>query len=151
MIRNETAVDQSGKVEGCGGWRRLFILCGAPWTRPLFFLALITIAVLSLLPRDYRPHTAYSGHAEHFVAYAASGFLLAFAYASLGARMLGCLCLALASGLFELLQNLSPGRTPSVEDALASSSGAAFGAVLGSVAFALIATRLVAQDLRGLN
>ena len=113
-----------------------------PFARPLFFLALATIAVLSLAPGESRPHTGLPGPAEHFAAYAGAGILLTFSYVMTRQRLVGLLGLAAASGVFELLQHFSPGRHPSVYDALASTSGAGFGAAAGAALFALLSEKL---------
>jgi VanZ family protein len=42
--------------------------------------------------------------------------------------------------LFEILQFLIPGRSPSVIDAVACSSGAAFGVLLGTLTSRLLST-----------
>jgi len=118
----------------------------APFARPLFFLALATIVALSLAPGEARPHTGFPGPAEHFAAYAGAGVLLAFSYVVTRERLLGLLALAAASGVFELLQQFSPGRHPSVFDALASTSGALFGAAAGAALFAIIAPKFFALD-----
>lgn len=100
--------------------------------RVLAWACLATIAVLSLVPGELRPHSFLPGEAEHFIAYAVAGLLLALAYPSTRERLLGWLCLSLASGGFEILQNFAPGRSPSVWDAVASTAGLTFGMLLGA-------------------
>ncbi len=130
MIESGTLIESRGVgVYGAASQRA---------ARGMLALILAVIAVLSLVPGPYRPHTAFPGQAEHFAAYAVAGFVLTFAYVSARGRILGWSGLAAASGAFELLQRLSPGRHPSVCDAIASSSGAATGAALGVLLFALI-------------
>jgi VanZ family protein len=121
--------------------RRAFTLARR-MARPLFFVSVAGIAALSLVPGDQRPHSGFPGGAEHFAAYAGAGFLLAFAYVRRRDRLCGLLGLAIAAGCFELLQHFSPGRHPSVSDALASSSGAAFGAATGALSVAFVAAKL---------
>ena len=101
-------------------------------TRPLAWFCLLVIAVLSLVPGDLRPHSFLPGRAEHFVAYAVAGWLLALGYWSTRARVLGWLSVSIASGAFEILQNFVPQRTPSVWDALVSVGGLTFGILLGA-------------------
>lgn len=120
----------------------------APFARALFYLALLTIAVLSLVPGQSRPHTDFPGPAEHFAAYAGAGLLLALGYVSTRQRLVGLLGLATASGVFELLQHFSPGRNPSAFDALASSCGAAFGVAVGAALFAVLAPRFFTPPAR---
>ena len=89
------------------------------------------IAVLSLIPGDEMVRTGASGHIEHAVAYAGTSFLVAAAYGR-WARVLGGLLVY--AGVLEVLQHLSPGRTPSVVDYLFS----AIGIVLGVAALGLL-------------
>lgn len=105
----------------------------ASLARPLAWACVVVIAVLSLVPGDARPHTGLPGRWEHFVAYAGTGLLFALAYDRLGQRMLALVGLAIASGALEFLQNLVPGRSPSVFDALASTSGVVCGFLFGAI------------------
>jgi VanZ family protein len=109
------------------GWSRM--------ARVLLGLSVVVITVLSLLPGDYRPHTGAPGRAEHFAAYAGAGFLLALGYFDWRQRLLAWVGLAIASGVFEILQAFISGRTPSALDALASTAGLTFG--LMTMAFVL--------------
>jgi len=109
--------------------------------RILLTLSILAIATLSLVPGSLRPHTGFPGQWEHFAAYFGAGALLSFAYASARPRLLGCAGLAAISGLFEVLQHFSPGRSPCVCDAVASSAGAAFGTIAGVVLCAVVAAR----------
>jgi len=124
---------------------------GAPFARPLFFLALLAIGALSLVPGEIRAHTGLPGPAEHFAAYAGAGLLLAVGYAATRQRLVGLLGLATASGVLELLQHFSPGRHPSVDDALASTCGAAFGTGAGAALLAILMAKLVTAHARGEN
>jgi VanZ family protein len=76
---------------------------------------------------------------EHFVAYAGTGFFFAAAYQGRWERWFAWSGLALASVLFEILQHFTPGRSPSVMDALASTSGMTVGMLIGVYVAALIA------------
>jgi len=98
-----------------------------PWVRALAWLCVLTIAVLSLLPGDERPHTGLSARFEHATAYAGTGFFFWFGYSAPRQRALFWIGLAIASGVFEVLQNFIPGRSPSIFDALASTLGLTFG------------------------
>jgi VanZ family protein len=108
--------------------------------RPLAWACVVVIAVLSLVPGDARPHTGLPGRGEHFIAYAGTGLLFALGYWELRQRMLALICLAIASGAFEVLQNFVPGRSPSPLDALTSTCGAAFGLVLGAILSAVVSS-----------
>jgi len=91
----------------------------------------VAIAVLSLLPGDARPHTGFPGKLEHFVAYAGTGLVFALGCFEPRRRLAFWLGLGIASGLFEVLQNFVPGRSPSVFDALASILGLSCGLLAG--------------------
>ncbi|WP_409455330.1 VanZ family protein [Methylosinus sp. H3A] len=100
---------------------------GAPCAlaRIFVFIGTLAIAALSLIPGSLRPHTELPGRAEHFSIYAAVSFCVALGYVSRRQRLLICLGLAAASGVFELLQAYVPNRSPSLYDALASAAGVA--------------------------
>ena len=105
--------------------RRLAALAG--------WLGIVVIAVLSLVPGDYRPHTFLPGPAEHVLAYALTGMALAVGYPQTRPRVLWFLGLSAAGAVFEVLQLWDPGRSPSLIDAAACSSGAALGLFFGAL------------------
>lgn len=131
--------------EANGGGQGIGFLTKA--ARPLAWISLLAIALLSLVPGDLRPHTLLPGQAEHFIAYAGAGFLLALGYRSSRERWAGWLGMTGASIVFEFLQSFSPGRSPRVVDALASIAGLSLGLVLG--AWALRNRRVVTRETRG--
>jgi hypothetical protein len=94
------------------------------------------ITILSLVPGSERPHTGLPGQAEHFAAYACTGFALSLAYHGLRERLIFWFVLATASGVFEILQIWIPGRDAKIQDALASTFGLTTGLVLGAMAAA---------------
>lgn len=106
--------------------------------RILAWLCVLAVIVLSLVPSSLRPHTMSSGRVEHFLAYAVAGLLFSLAYHSLRERVTIWVGLAAVSCALEALQNSVPGRSPSILDALASTSGLTFGLLLGAVASAYI-------------
>ena len=107
--------------------------------RTLAWACVLAIAVLSLLPGTLRPHTTVlPGVAEHFIAYAGTGFFFALSYCGLRERLFAWIALAIASGVFEILQNFVPGRSPSPLDALASTSGLTLGLVSGVILTAVL-------------
>lgn len=104
------------------------------WLRLLFPpLLLATLAVVSLMPGEYRPHLLGSDAYEHLLAYA----LTAFAIATLARKATGSLWLLLGlvayAGILELCQIPLPHRTASLEDFVASSAGVALGLLLAIV------------------
>ena len=84
--------------------RRLAALAG--------WLGIVVIAVLSLVPGDYRPHTFLPGPAEHVLAYALTGIALAIGYPQASHRVLWFLALSAAGALFEVLQIWTPAARP---------------------------------------
>jgi hypothetical protein len=92
------------------------------------------ITILSLVPGSERPHTGLPGLAEHFAAYACTGFALSLAYLGLRERLIFWFGLATASGVFEILQRGIPDRDAEMQDALVSSFGLTTGLVLGAMA-----------------
>ena len=100
------------------------------------FAGITAIAVLSLLPGAERPHTGLPGQAEHFMAYACTGFALSLGYLRLGERLIFWAALSVASGVFEILQQWIPGRGCEIEDAVVSTLGLTAGLVLGAMAAA---------------
>ena len=111
------------------------------WVRLLAWLCGIAITVLSLLPGEERPHTGLPGRFEHAMAYAGTGFLFWFGYSDPRHRVLIWIGLAIASGVFEALQNFIPGRSPSILDALASTLGLTFGFMGGALAQRSLSSR----------
>ena len=90
------------------------------------------ITVLSLVPGSERPHTNLPGMAEHFAAYACTGFALSLAYRGLRERLIFLAALGAASGVFEILQIWIPGRGCEIEDAVVSTIGLTTGLLLGA-------------------
>jgi hypothetical protein len=90
------------------------------------------ITVLSLVPGSERPHTNLPGMAEHFVAYACTGFALSLAYQGLRERLIFWAALGTASGVFEILQMWIPGRSCEIEDVVVSTLGVTTGLLLGA-------------------
>jgi VanZ family protein len=70
---------------------------------------------------------------EHTLAYALAGAALAFGYRGMDFRLLRLVGLSAGSVVLEILQAFVPGRSPSALDAMAGSSGAALGMLLGAV------------------
>ena len=134
--RNIARGGRDGKEEGGGNsWDGTSFIGIA---RLVAWACALAIAVLSLIPGDYRPHTDLPGRAEHFVAYAGTGFFFVLGYLDVRQRALAWLGLALASGLFEILQAFIPGRSSNSLDALASTGGLTFGLAVGLVVEALL-------------
>jgi hypothetical protein len=103
--------------------------------RAAFWLCVAIIIYLSLVPGSMRPHTMVSGHTEHFIAYAGTGFVFAIG-SRLRERIVVALCLALLSGVVELTQLDIPGRTGEFAGFFYSTLGAWTGLLAGAAAWA---------------
>jgi len=97
--------------------RRLFQMAGV--------VCLSAILVLSVLPGADRPHVFGSGNVEHLIAYAGAAFFASSLPGLRGWRIV--LLLSAASLAFEGLQMFIPGRSPGLDNWLASSLGAVIG------------------------
>jgi len=93
-------------------------------------LAVIALAVLSLVPRELRPHTGAPGPLEHVLAYAIASGLLTFGYVKRYQPPIIVLSLCLYAAILEIAQIWVSGRNPTVIDFAASSAGALIGSVL---------------------
>lgn len=127
-----------GSRAGSVGSHRERHFLGLRLARLIAFASIAAIAGLSLAPGGLRPPTELPGRAEHFIAYAGAGFFLALSYFGWRQRLVTWSMLALASGVFEMLQNFIPGRSPSLLDAVASSGGLSLGIILGVVLTAVL-------------
>jgi VanZ family protein len=102
------------------------------WAAVAGWLGICAIAVLSLVPGSLRPHTPLPGPLEHMTAYALSGAAFAVARTQMRFRLSMFVGMTAAAFVFEALQILVPGRSAAVSDAIASSSGAALGLLIGA-------------------
>jgi VanZ family protein len=86
------------------------------------------IAVLSLIPDEMEARTGLPGKVEHLISYAGTAGLLRLGYPSwVGWRIVAALFVY--AGCLEVLQGFVPGRSPSLDGALASGAGAILGAI----------------------
>lgn len=84
------------------------------------------LAALSLLPSDELVRTSLGGHVEHALAYAGTALLARLGYREYKIGW-AILILIIYAGILEYLQHFSVGRSPAVEDWLASSIGVLVG------------------------
>ena len=105
-------------------------------------LAVVAFAVLSLVPRELRPHTGVAGPLEHVIAYAIVSGLLTFAYHKRSQPFIIVLSLCLYAAILEIAQLWVPGRHPAVIDFAASSAGALIGAALAWIGLRATKRRL---------
>jgi len=86
--------------------------------------------VLSLVPGRFRPHVLPSNYEEHFIAYVVVGCLLGMSYPAPRQRLILGIVLAVCAASLEAAQHFVAGRTPGVNDLMASSLGAWTGLLL---------------------
>lgn len=97
------------------------------WIRAAAVACIVLIAILSLIPGNWQRRTGLPGPVEHFMAYFATGAILAIALPERRSPFWAAAALFAYAGLLEVLQNFSPGRDPSVTDAVVSGAGALAG------------------------
>ena len=112
--------------------RRLFQAAGV--------ICLAVITILSVLPGADRPHVFGSGNVEHLIAYAGGAFFASSLPGLRGWRVV--LLLSAASLIFEGLQMLIPGRSPGLDNWLASTLGAVVGLAFARAFFMIARTTL---------
>lgn len=100
----------------------------------------VALIVLSLLPKEEMIRTGAPGNVEHFIAYFLSAIVLALG-ADKGGRPKVAIGLAALAAALELLQQVSPGRTPRLADFLASSAGGLLGVVLTTIVLSSVLYR----------
>lgn len=93
--------------------------------------AVATIAVLSLVPGDLRPHTEAPGYLEHVAAYFITAILLSLGYLRWSPIVI-IAPLSIYAASLEIAQLYIPGRNSSVWDWFAGSSGALMGVVVAT-------------------
>src|SRR5450759_1049041 len=93
--------------------------------------AVATIAVLSLVPGDLRPHTEVPGYLEHVAAYFITAILLSLGYLRWSPIVI-IAPLSIYAASLEIAQIYIPGRNSSVWDWFAGSSGALMGVVVAT-------------------
>jgi VanZ family protein len=93
-------------------------------------LVVVAFAVLSLVPRELRPHTGFAGSLEHVAAYAIGAGLLTLGYYKRNRPLFVVLSLTLYAAILEIAQIWTPGRDPKFIDFAASSAGALIGSAL---------------------
>jgi VanZ family protein len=100
----------------------------------------LAVAILSLVPGEYRPHVPGLSHKiEHVLAYLVLGALTAVAARHRLNPYLLTLGLVAYAGVLELGQLFIPNRDASLEDFAASAAGAIIGISLTALALRLLA------------
>lgn len=104
------------------------------FARILGWLAVATIAVLSLVPGTVRPHTGASGYIEHIIAYTITAALLSIGYRGHLSAPVIVGALSAYAGVLEICQIYIPGRFAGVIDWIVGTFGAACGCTIGWLA-----------------
>jgi hypothetical protein len=101
------------------------------WLKPAAWLAIVAIALVTVLPIELRPTTSLSPNRERFLVMAIVGALFILAYP----KRIWIVVLALcgAAAVLEPLQFFALGRHPSAHDVFVKSAGATIGAVVGFI------------------
>jgi VanZ family protein len=97
------------------------------------WLTAFTIIVLSVVPGKMRPHVLGNDYFEHFLAYFATGSLLAIGYQRPMQLLSSGVLLATCAGLLECIQLWIPGRTASVGGFTTAAAGAWTGLLVAIV------------------
>jgi hypothetical protein len=105
--------------------------------RLLGWVGILGIAVASLVPGEFRPHTGISAHFEHFTAYCLTAAVLAQAYAGRVGGVTLIACLTIYAGALETAQLWIPGRHAAIFDFAFSSLG-----ILTGIAFITLIERI---------
>ena len=103
------------------------------------WLALVPLAIASLVPGQYRPSIGLDGGFEHLLAYAAASATFILAYSLHWRRVLIGLCTL--AGMFELLQLFVPGRDAQIESFVFSCLGVVAGSLITSSVVRLLSAR----------
>ena len=99
------------------------------WLKITAWLAIVAIAVVTVLPIGMRPTTSYSPNTERFFVMAIVGCLFGLAYPTrLWAVIFVLIC---SAAVLEPLQFFAMGRHPSLRDVMVKSAGVATGAITG--------------------
>jgi VanZ like family len=93
--------------------------------------AVVVIAVLTLVPIEWRPHTGAPGHLEQAAAYVVAATLFSLGYPRRSLIVIIALFLIYAATL-EIAQHYVPSRHASVSDWIAKSFGALIGVFVGT-------------------
>jgi VanZ family protein len=91
---------------------------------------IVVLATLAWLPAGAMTRTALGGHAEHFVAYMGTAFLMGLAFRRSPPLGVQCGLLMVYAALLEAGQLYSPSRHASFHDLAFSAAGVAIGGLL---------------------
>jgi hypothetical protein len=121
---------------------RLAPLRGSAAARPIAWIALAIVVVLTFVPAGMRPAPPFPHLLEHFSAFLLVGVAFGIGYS--GQRLALALAALPVTAILELLQLLAPGRHARVIDFVANAAGACAG-VAASFLIARARARLAAN------
>ena len=108
-----------------------------------FFIGLVAVIALSLLPQETLPETGTWDELNHALAYAVLAVAGGFGFEGWRSLLMVGLGLVVLGAGLELAQSATPGRDGSIQDALANLVGIALGSL------ALAATNTFLRDRIG--
>ncbi len=94
-----------------------------------FFVSLVAVIALSLLPNETRPETGLWDKWEHILAYGVLVLLGGFGFKGWRSLLVVGIGLVILGAGLELAQSVIPGRGGSIYDAMANFVGVAIGSV----------------------
>ncbi len=97
----------------------------------LAWLMLAALLAVTISPIGFRPHIPGFVNGERFAMLLVIGLLFSLAYPKHWLKVL--ILLIAVSGLFELMQRLTPDRHGELSDFIVKSAGATAGVILGKV------------------
>lgn len=100
--------------------------------RMIAWILAITVVILSVVPRELRPHTGVPHNLEHFFAYSITGFAFGLGYER--SRRVLAPILVFFCGSVELIQILVPGRHARLIDFIIDALAVLMGLLAASVA-----------------
>ena len=106
-------------------------------SRAAFYLGLLLVVALSLVPQEAIPPTGLWDKTNHILAYAALAATGGLAYRGLRAWLLVAVGLLILGAALEIAQSMLPDRVASLQDVLANAIGVALGMLLATGATAL--------------
>ena len=106
-------------------------------SRMAFYVGLLLVVALSLIPQDAMPAPSLGDKAGHALAYAALAVAGGISHRGLRSLILVALGLLLLGAALELAQSALPGRIASLYDVLANAIGIVLGSLFAGGANAL--------------
>ena len=110
-------------------------------SRTAFYLGLLLVIALSLIPQEAMPPTGLWDKANHTLAYSVLAATGCVAHRGIRAWVLVAAGLLILGAALEVVQSVLPGRVASLQDIVANAIGVALGSLLAVGADAVWAGR----------